>query len=72
MLSRVIVWALAVPAASCASAARAMPILKAEAGPHLVRASPALVKREKDGTLVFDGYEEFRPNLRPDEVLQVT
>ena len=49
-----------------------MPILKAEAGPHLVRASPALVKREKDGTLVFDGYEEFRPNLRPDEVLQVT
>ena len=49
-----------------------MPILKAEAGSHLLRAFPAHVKREKDGTLVFDGCEEFRPNLRPDEVLQVT
>ena len=42
-----------------------MPILKAPAQPH----KPI---REPGGTLVFADVDNFRPNLRPDEVLQVS
>ena len=48
---------------------RAMPILKSQAKPHIKASVP---ERAKDGTLVFKDWLEFRPNLRPEEVLQVS